>query len=268
MPNFKLSDTVRKHIKDRATEFAGRARQYAEADFPMEVHQVQMAVMEPHLIQACRELYDSDVHTIRKHDRIRMVFLREQFPGLKRSASVVLDLPDAIFVRRATNYGISQIDFEDPDASANYIIPLNAGLAMCDRQEITHWLNHAVRARRLEQLTTESVDYIMDHREFAKTTAHLHYLWPNLIRLINRRAGHDISRYLDRAQHLPRYRKPYLPPALLAKTYAPIIQAADGVLMKGMELPKFDEDYKVVRACVEQWEQKEGDPRFPVVIDV
>ena len=263
MPNWPLSQHALTYLINRATKLSQRALDYAESDFPLTTAQIQFAILDEAKVHTMRRLIDEGVQTIERHRSVRLAFLREKLPELRRGAVVVVNLPEWVVVGRSTSYGMSSTKFTMDDK--NYLVPdfSEQRLTPDERTELVAWINRAIRQKRLHEIVTHTVPLIL--RDHAKTCAHLHQIWPLLTTLINNDKGlarNDKAFYetwRDRFRAPSRALKSYRPDPDVLNKYRKHIAAANIALMAGELLAPITPDSTQVQATLEHWEPVEGD---------
>jgi hypothetical protein len=264
MPNWPISDTVRSYIASQALILAKRPLDYALADFPLTTAQVQSIVLPAEQISTMRRLESQGVRTIEHHRQVRLAFLREKFPELKRGAVVSLQLPEWIYVGRGTNWGIDTTKFKMDES--HYIVPDMDELDPRDRRELVVWITRAVRQKRLWQIVDKVVPDVL--RNHAATAAHLHAFWPMLTTLVtnvNNGYPKTLKAWEERFKNPTRSLRAYQPDPQTYEKYRKVIQAADAVITAGKILDSYVTDRKLIQADIEHWESRDGDLVFPLV---
>jgi hypothetical protein len=266
MPNWPISGAVRSYIINRAIHLSNRALDYARADFPLSSMQIQYAIMPEDRVDTLKKLINEGVRTIEKHRQIRVAFLRETLPELRRGAVVSLVLPEWVVVDRSTHFGIASTKFSMTEQ--HYLVPKLSCVSPESRAELVTWINRVIRQKRLHEIVIRAVGEIMHNH--APTCAHLHQIWPTLTTLINSDAGlqrqrHDRELYntwSERFRAPARALKSYRPKPDVINSYAKLIHAADTAITAGMVLASYSHDPKKLTAELEHWEPVEGDRTF------
>lgn len=271
MPNYKLSSPVRNHIRDRANALAQRSLDYALADFPLTTMQIQYAVLDEATVNTMRRLIQQfEIRTIERHNQVRVTFLRSVLPELRQGVVVVLQLPEWIVVRRGTLWRLGSYTFDPQDH--HYLSPDLTRLDAGDRERLVTWLARVTRQQRLFQITTHTVQSIIDDDRLTPTVAHLHALWPMLCGLVDvvdpapdtkahrkRRRAAQHTDWRDRMRNPPARLKPYLPAPDVREKFATLIRASDVMLTAGSVLQPYVHEQGIIKATVEHVEYLEGD---------
>lgn len=270
MPNWPISGAVRSYIIQRAIHLSNRALDYARADFPLTTSEIQYAIMPEERVDTLRRLINEGVRTIEKHRQVRVAFLRDVLPELRRGAIVALTLPNWVVVDRSTHFGIATTKFSMSEQ--HYLVPRldrtegKSCLTPESRAELVAWLNRVIRQKRLHEIVIHTVGHIM--HEDAPSCAHLHQLWPMLTTLINNdsslqgRDRHLYNTWADRFRAPARALKSYRPKPDVINKYAKLIHAADTAITAGLVLAPYSHDAKKVIAELENWEPVDGDRTF------
>jgi hypothetical protein len=257
MPNYRIPEDIRQHIISRASNLALQPEFYALDGFPLSMAQVQdhCAGLTPEQAADIQRLHQQGVRTIERYRDLRLAFLREQLPGLRRSVVCHLRVPSFIFVGRATHYSVSTTTY-DPDAS-HYIVPRVAELTAETRAALVQYLNTAVRQHRLREIVDSIVPALL---EKAPTTSHVHALWPLLTTLV---ADNHFS-WRERFRNPTRSLKAYQPDPETRSLYGPYMEAAETVILAGLLLDLWEPKGNVIVTRIEHWERRPGDTVFPL----
>jgi hypothetical protein len=273
MPNWPISQAARSYLRQRSMQLSKRALDYANDGMPLTVTQIQYAVMPEERVKTMRALITSGVRTIERHRVIRLAFLRDKFPELRRGAVIHVELPEWIVVDRSTSYGMHTTKFEMDDH--HYLVPdfsLNGPTHDLDpdqRKELIDWINRCIRQKRLHEIMNYATSHVLD--KHAPTVAHLHQLWPMLCTLINSDQDTNRKFYKDREFYemwRDRFRAPkraltsYKPKLDTLDRFAKLIKACDTVLAAGIVLAPYEEDDKLIKAELQQWEPLPDDRTF------
>jgi hypothetical protein len=269
MPNYNIPDALRKHITDNALKLANRPLQLALNNFPLTVAQLQYhcAALTEEQVDTLRRLDGEGVRTIEHHTQLRLAFIRDNLPELRRGVVLSLQLPEWIVVGKGTQWGIGTTKFK-PDEN-HYIVPDLARLDGKSRKELVTWIERALRQVRLYEIT----DYMVTQAlltEHSPTTSHLHALWPTLTTLEDptlmtyQSYKQQATRWQDRFRNPTRRITPYKPDEAVRNKFSKLILAADTMISAGMILPDTNYNTRVVRAGIEHWERLPGDPTFPL----
>ena len=271
MPNYVISRKISEHIKERAVSFANRALHLALQDFPLTTAQIQYGgvMLTEEQVDTLRRLDSEGVRTIEHHRQVRLALLHEKdFPELRRSVVLMLQLPEWIVVGRGTQWGISTTKF---DASENhYLVPAFGNLDGHERKQLITWVNSALRQTRLYEIVRNCVAEVLE--KYAPTSAHLHALWPTLTTLVDpgitncSRDRKVLGDWAQRFRNPTRTLKRYQPEPRVLTTYTGLIQAADVAILAGMMLPPPTTNPTQIIATIEHWERLSGDPTFPTVL--
>lgn len=273
MPNWPISMAAKNYLRRRSMELASRTLAYANGDFPLTVDQIQYAVMPAERVKTMRRLISDGVKTIERHRVLRLAFLREKFPELRRGAVIHVELPEWIVVDRGTSYGMHTTKFDAsdhhylvPDFSLNPTWDLNAE----QRAELIDWINRCIRQKRLHEIMNWTTSHVLD--KHAPTVAHLHQLWPMLCTLINSDPSTTSAKYYKDREFFEMWRDRFRAPKRALMSYKPkpgvldefakLIKACDTMLASGIVLAPYEADDKQISAELQQWEPIDGDRTF------
>ena len=269
MPNYSIPTMLRDHIKANALKLACRPLNLALSNFPLNVQDLQYncAALTVEQVNTMRRLESEGVRTIEHHRQLRLAFIRENLPELRRGVVLNIQLPEWIVVGRGTQWGVSTTKF-DPDEN-HYIVPDLAQLDPGLRKNLSTWIDRALRQVRLFEITEYMVGQALDH-QYTPTTSHLHAFWPTLTTLVDPSMayGHNnknqVQRWQDRFRNPTRSLRAYKPDADVYNKFAKFILAADTVLAAGLVLPDTLHKRENIHALIEHWERLPGDPTFPL----
>lgn len=266
MPNFPIPRLLREHIRERACHHANKVRELALTGFPLSVAQVQDAVLDPETQGELRALENKGVRTIAKYREIRLAFLREKVPTMRRGIVVKLELPTSIYVKRATHFGIGTTGFEMEEN--HYLTPDLGVLDGEARETLLTWLGRALREERLYEIVTHIVGTIM-FEGTTPTMGHLHAVWPLMATLVDphRFPMQDdqkkFSTWREKLRNPPVRMSRYQPSGLMMSRYAPLIKAAEVQITTGMMLGPITRKRSEAASEIEHWERIKGDIKFP-----
>ena len=272
MPNYSIPSQLRDHIKLNALRRASRPLHLALANFPLNTAEIQYHCtgLTEEQVDTLRRLDSEGVRTIEHHNQLRLAFLRENVPELRRGVVLALQLPEWVVVGKGTQWGISTTKFQ-PDEN-HYIVPMLDGLQPSSRKDLVAWINQALRQVRLYEITEYCVEYVMRH-EITPTTSHLHAFWPTLTTLVDpdllnhshgRGGKNQAVRWQDRFRNPTKSLKSYQPDIDLKNKLAKLITAADTMIAAGLVLPDYVPPRGLVRVQFEHWERIQGDLVFPL----
>lgn len=180
MPNWKLTETARNIIKERADVLMQRRMRLALTDFPLDVEMVQRAIVRQDHLQMLRELENNEVDTL---PQTRRMEVRVVDAALPRAVVLALTLNTDIFYTRTCGAYYGTKWAFDPSKDG-HITKLNlASLSIDTRAALIKWINNVVRERRLEQLVTTTIDRMLFHA--LPTVGHIHVRWPELSLLVS-----------------------------------------------------------------------------------
>lgn len=266
MPNYHLSGSIRDHLRGRANQLAMRTLSYALADFPMTVEQIQNAVLPADQLATMRDLSAKGIRTIARHSQVRLAFLREKVPGLRRGVVISLVLPEQIFVDRATQYGMRTTNF-DPNED-HYLVPDLSGLSDAERRDLIQWITRVIQQKRMVEITVHASAKIMNSEKLVKTSSHLLALWPMLTTLtesMGQRYDHKRGTWANDTMWRDRFRNPtrslkaYQPTPETIERWGKLIKVADIVLTAGTVLDEYKHPEREIRATCDAWEHLQGD---------
>ncbi len=274
MPNWPISMAAKAYLRRRSMELSKRALDYANGDFPLTVGQIQFAVMPEERVKTMRRLVSEGVKTIERHRVLRLAFLREKFPELRRGAVIHVELPEWIVVDRSTSYGMHTTKFDMDDT--HYLVPdfsLNGPTRELDqdqRAELITWINRCIRQKRLHEIMNWTTSHVLD--KHAPTVAHLHQVWPMMCTLINSDPNTTSAKYYKDREFFEMWRDRFRAPKRQLTSYKPkpgvldefgrLIKACNTVLTAGIVLAPYEADDKQISAELQQWEPIDGDKTF------
>jgi hypothetical protein len=269
MPNYSIPTMLREHIKTQALKLANRSHALAMSNFPLNVQDLQYncAALTADQVNTLRQLDSDGVRTIEHHKQLRLAFIRENLPELRRGVVLHLQLPEWIVVGRGTQWGIGTTKFQIDEN--HYIVPDMNQLAPSLRAALVTWINQALRQHRLFEITSYMLDQALDHK-YTPTTSHLHAFWPALTTLVDpttafgRNNKDQVARWQERFRNPTRSLRAYRPNADVYNKFAKFILAADTVLAAGMVLPDVHKQKTDIAVSIEHWERIAGDPTFPL----
>jgi hypothetical protein len=244
---------------------------YAEADFPLTIPEIQSIVLQPDQIARMEQLRSEGILTIERHEHIRIAFLREATPGIRRGLVADIRLPTGIFVGRATQYGMGATKFSMDET--HYLVPIVSQLDPSRRDVLAAWINKVVQARRMHQAVVYTLAQVVNERYMA-TTGQMHATWRGLIPFLNelntgRKTRRDptgktitLANWRDKLSAPPRSLKNYQPRPGFWDTFGTLIKGADMILLQGDMLPEFVPKRGSIRACGEIWETLPGDKTY------
>lgn len=269
MPNYNIPNSLRQHILNNAMRLANRPLNLALSDFPLTTAELQYhcSALNAEQVDTLRRLDAEGVRTIEHHTQLRLAFIRENLPEIRRGVVLNLQLPEWIVVGKGTQWGISTTKF-DPDEN-HYIVPNVSTLDPTSRIDLVSWIHRALRQVRLYEITSYMVGKALEE-ELSPTTSHLHALWPMLTTLVDAdqvtryRHKEQAVRWQDRFRNPTRRITPYKPDEAVVNKFSKLILAADTMLSAGMILPDTHPQRGQVRAMIEHWERLSGDPTFPL----
>lgn len=267
MPNFPIPSALRDHIRNRAAVHADKARDLALTGFPLTVQQIQDAVLDPETQSELRELVErKGIKTITKYNGIRLAFLRDNIPGLRRGIVLKLTLPKHIFVPRATLYGISTTDFNMDES--HYLVPDLSGLESDVHETLMTWLSRALREERLYEIVQHITRKILDE-DISPTMAHLRAFWPLLTTLVDPAVCNfpsdreKFAKWRDKLRNPPARMNKYQPSKLMLERWGPLMKAAEVQITTGMMLKGSTPRREDIVSEIEHWERITNDLRFP-----
>jgi hypothetical protein len=272
MPNYNIPQGLRDHITQNGLRLANRAVNLALGDFPLTTAQIQYhcAALTQDQVNILRRLDGEGVRTIEHHRQLRLAFIRDSLPELRRGVVLMLQLPEWVVVGRGTQWGISTTKFEADES--HYIVPSLSELDARSRKDLITWIDRALRQVRLFEITDYCLKYVLE-QERTPTTSHLHAFWPTLTTLVEpdqlthtygRGGKNSAARWQDRFRNPTRSLRAYQPDTDVKNKVAKLLVAADTMLAAGRVLPDYSPPGNTIRVQIEHWERLAGDPVFPL----
>jgi hypothetical protein len=268
VPNYAIPSFIREHLKTRALNLSATPLSYALADFPLTTAQVQYLVTPADQVSRMRQLISEGIQTIERHAQIRVAFLRDRLPGLKRSIVLSMQLPERIVVGKSTQWHVPLTKFDVSEG--HYLVPDNTTLDKDDRESLVRWLERALRQQRLYEITEACVKDLLMNAQMSPTSSHLRALWPTLCKLVEVPTGGyrtDIDRtklWQERFRNPTRSLRSYQPSPEVKDRYAKLLVAADMAISAGLVMDAYQQPAGVIHCDIEHWERLPGDIRFPL----
>lgn len=258
MPNFALGEGIRSKLRDRIISLSARATTWAYADFPLTVEQVQRMILTADQFALCEQLEAKGFTRLIKDSSVGLGFYPEDLPGLRRACTVGITLPRSIITPYYSSGLVGYRNASMPRDARDYIVPDLSVLTQAERHDLTTWLESAVTARRLEEITDHCAQKIFDrYAPVCKTTGHLLALWPLAATLV------EDKYWRERFRAPPARMTRYQPTPEVRTQFQMLLKAADMVLTKALML---NDDYEhpagAVRAHIQYWRQRDGDKRY------
>jgi hypothetical protein len=257
MPNYKLPGFITYEIKKQVELRVERTLDYANADFPLDLEQIQQAVLPAATIQTLRDLEAGGFGQIQKHSNVHLGMLRDHMP-IKRSCAVELYMPVSIFAPYGTQYfTLHRAGFT---ATNKAFLALNAAtLDEPTTARLCTWIERAIRAKRLAEITRVVARDVLD--TLAPTSQHMLALWPQLSTLLP-----DTDEFREWRS---RFRNPvrralnnYQPAPEIREKYTRLIVAADTVLTSGGMFQDYQHPDRAIKASIAHWEALNTDKRY------
>lgn len=268
MPNYSIPAQLREHLRMRALSLANKPLTLALRGFPLTTAEVQYhcAALTEDQVNTLRRLVDEGVRTIERHVNLRLAFIRDAMPELRRGVVVDIRLPEYIHVGRGTQWSIPTTKFNMSEN--HYIVPDLANLQTSSRKDLGAWIDRALRQVRLYEITEYCVTQLLLEK-YSPTTSHLHVLWPTLTTLVDINVHpHSLAKHKlwqDRFRNPTRSLRQYHPDIDVKNKFSKLIMAADTMITAGMMLPDpVSPPRGVIHASIEHWERLRGDPTFPL----
>jgi hypothetical protein len=276
MPNWPLATRIRNHVQAVGLRYAMRPMDLARADFPLSVGEIQdhLTGLTQDQIAMLRRLDAEGVKTIEHHRELRLAFLREKFPELRRALVLHLRVPQSVFVGRGTQWNISTTKF---DINENHYLvpdPDLTGMSPELRARLIPWLEGFLRQRRLFEITENVLgELIVNDEKIIPTAAHLHAFWPLATTLVDpSRENYPsdreyLAKWVARFQAPTRSLKPYKPDPDVKNKWAKLILAAESQIVAGRMLPSAVSAFNLredIVPAIEHWERLQGDVTFPL----
>jgi hypothetical protein len=290
MPNWPMSDTLRWHLTSRVNTVAQRPLNQVLSMFPLSTDEVQDMLIEPKHLAQMRELHQAGIKTITTWEYVRVAFIRDKIPELKRGIVLYLQMPrkmsPKLFLKYATMLGVATTKWNEGDDA--YVVPNLEVLNDDKRMDLMQWLNDALMKTRLHEAATMLSQEVLG---WAPTAMHLQSAWPLLCTLVS-----PSTAYHDRPLVVwkERFRNPV---TRNLKAYRPaydsgnfrgadeqaridhmrkiwpkverLIPVAERIIHDGLligETVTRDQQTEIC-ARVEHWERLENDARFPIEAD-
>lgn len=252
MPNFKLNDGVKSDIRGVVNLILDRRVAYAQDAFPLTAAQVQHALMAEDALIMLWRLNDMDIRGLPRKTTASLV-INDTTPGITRAVGVYVYTPEPIFCDVDWNfYGD---EYEAKNITNPRLIFDPTKFDDTTVAAVAKWVNGVVREKRLQEMVRWLVDRMLKHH--LPTTGHLLVRWPSLATLVKD------PLWKGRLRNPPVRNRQYqwdkvLPPNDLA----PLMKAAEAVLLGGDMLAPYESDKEVTRATVQQWQRLDTDRKF------
>lgn len=269
MPNWPLSAYIRNYLRNQIREVAHRPVELARLNMPLTVDQIQEGGLglTHEQLDTLKTLWSQNVRTIDRTSEIRLAFLQEQFPELRRGIVVKLVLPKVVFTGRATMYGMGVPRFSMSDS--HYIVPKFDNLSSEERASLIKWLERLLRQERIFEVVGHCVHEIVENDKRAPSIAHLQAIWPaagSVIDASTARYRHEqqtIREWKERFRNPPlRNLQLYTPDTAFMTKWTKLIKLADVQLAQGMMLESPKLERGGIGVEVEAWQRIEGDITF------
>lgn len=267
MPNFNIPFNIQEYILNRVKALAQRPCNQIQKMFPLTVQEIQDMVLDPDTCGELQNLMNRGIQTISKHSTLRLAFLRERIPELKRSAVILVNAPNdkrsPWFVKYSTQFSISGEVKYDANSTSQYIVA-DLGLLSAERREkLITWLDRAIRQERIREVALKiSREIVKNH---AKTTTHLQVLFPALTKVFESNKDSYLQNWAEKFRNPARSLYRYTPEAWVELTFKPLFPVVEAAINAGNLIGKdIDEDAKKLRVKVEHWERLENDVKFPL----
>jgi hypothetical protein len=277
MPNWPLSQEIREHISSQARGFAARVVNLNRLNFPLTVQQIQdgAAGLTIKQIDLIKQLKTEGIETIGQVNTIRVGFLREMFPELRRSLILNMTLPRKIYLRHA--YFGSHLRDKDfkPDTKSHIVARLD-NLSADERAALIVWLEKLLRQTRINEIVNNCV-MVMLRDSTSPTAAHLKHLWPTLTTVIDptppagngyrsRNETNRLEAWVERFRNPPmRGLMRYEPSIPMFGKYQDLMRLADTQIVAGRMMPVPDLDRPgAICPSIDNWERLPGDITFPL----
>lgn len=259
---------MRDHLHHRALTLAHRPVALARLNIPLDVDLVQQGGLNltGDQLATLQQLWAEGVRTIERHSELRLAFLRERFPELRRGVVLRLELNKVVFTGRATAFGMSVPKFDVNDT--HYIVPEFGNLDQDQRAALIIWLERLVRQERMHEVVKFCARDIIMNPKRTPTVAHMLAIWPTVGSLIDPSAERHPHQRKQLEEWRERFRNPplrnkqlYVPDGDFMATWSGRIKVADTQIAQGMVLSEI-KDEGPIKARVEQWQRIDGDIAF------
>lgn len=269
MPNWPIGYALRNHLSLRIREIAQRPVALAKLNFPLTVNQIQESGLglTAEQLATLEKLYKSGVTTIDRTNEIRLAFLREVFPELRRGIVLKLTLPEPVFTGRATLHGMSTPRFSIHDS--HYLVPHCGNLDSEALASLFKWMERLLRQYRINEVVHHCVQNIVAKEKRTPTIAHLNAIWPGLGAVLDpanarfRTEQNTYREWIERFRNPPRRNlQLYTPDTEFMALWAKRIKLADVQLAQGLMLSMPRLPNGAIVPEIEHWQRLDGDITF------
>ena len=250
MPNYKLSSTIKEHIKDHAIKLTNRRVAYAQSDFPLTTAGLQYRLMRAAHLNLLHELEATGYDLAPKTTNTWIALPRSEAMPVQRSVAIEIFLPEPIHQPRVIySHFYNELDFKTArDTTKLHQLRLDP----CEPEHaediaaLVKWAHAAVREKRLQEITLWAVQKVLD---MCQTSAHLLAAWPLLATLVTD------PEWRSRLRHPPKGLHKWAPNANEMAWLLKPIRAAEVVLTSARMTEEYKPEPGIVRAEVRAWER-------------
>lgn len=268
MPNWPIGNGLRDHLMHRVHTLASRPVTLSRLNIPLDVDLIQHGGLNltDEQLATLKKLWSEGVHTIDRHTELRLSFIRDYFPELRRGVTLLLSLPKAVFTGRATAYGLPAPKYDVDDG--HYILPRFTNLNTEQRATLITWLDRVIRQARMNEVVEHCVQHIIRNDKRSPSIAHLMTIWPTIGSVVDPNAGRNPYERKTHQEWLERFRNPplrnkqlYVPDAEFMAKWSKLLKIADVQIAQGMVLNEVKEEGPI-KVRVEHWQRVDGDITF------
>lgn len=269
MPNWPIGQGMRDYLMRRVFSLASRPVTLSRLNFPLDVDQIQHGGLNlsNEQLATLKRLFHEGITTIDRTSEVRLAFLRDYFPELRRGVVLKLTLPKSVFTGKGNAYGMPAPKFT-PHDEAHYLVPRFDNLDPEQRAGLITWLDRVIRQERMNEVVEQCVQHIIHNDKRTPTIAHLMSIWPTIGSVIDpdverhQHARKQLEEWRERFRNPPlRNKQLYVPDVSFITKWGKFIKIADVQIAQGLLLSEPDESGPI-KVRVEHWQRAEGDATF------
>ena len=258
MPNYTIPEYIRTQILNGATKQLETRAAYAQANFPLAQEEVQSILLEDATTSTLRDLALRGVTALPRTNEAWMYFTMEA-TGLPRGVGVKIHTPRSMYYgTRQTAFCYSNTTEVNMDWMSKFNIYDPSRLSQDRHEALLAWIAHALRERRLQEMTRWVVKYLLQNKH-VPTSGHLLVRAPALALFVTDKD------WKSKLQNPPtRNQKLYQWEGNTAPApFTKLLPAAMNVLTASTLLTDYTAPTDVPTATIEAWQKHEGEYNFP-----
>jgi hypothetical protein len=246
MPSFKLGSGIKDALRREASRLSTLRVATMTHRFPLEVDEIQAAIMPPEPLKQIRWLTKQTETGISTAQRIHLMLKPENHPGLDRHAAICLYMPVGVYPVRNNGY-LDTGSQKDRDAALTFH---EGELTEEARDKVTEWATKAIKERRLEKLSVTVTAHKIAHFQ---SSGDILAKWPFIATLVPDYETLWRERLRNGPRSLKRYGTEYPP------VYKRLMEAAELFLTSAQMLDAYVHPANTVRSELVSWEKLPND---------